>query len=99
MASGPDSPAIFELGDNANHNGDYKTDVAFTTLWSHGNYDTVTPGVVWNPKIRARTLPASLYLANKPAWWPSGQPFPWVGPDLKPRIGVLPAKARSDSGP
>jgi hypothetical protein len=99
MASGPDSPAIFELGDNANHAGDYKTDVAFTTLWWHGNYDSVTPGVVWNPKIATHTLPASLYLAAKPAWWPNGQPFPWAGPDLTPRVGTLPAKARSDAGP
>jgi hypothetical protein len=99
MASGPDSPVIFELGDNADHNGDYKSDVAFETLWWHGNYDSVTPGVVWNPKITARALPASLYLASKPAWWPSGQPFPWAGPDLMPRVGVLPAKARSDAGP
>jgi len=76
---------------------DSKTDVAYTTLWAHGNYDTVTPGVVWNPKITTHDLPASLYLSTKPPWWPSTSSWPWSGPDLSPMVGTLPAKARSDS--
>ena len=84
-------PAIIELGDAS------RTDVAYTTLWSHANYDTVTPGVVFNPKIAARALPASLYLSAKPAWWPAGKAWPWAGSDLTPMVGVLPAKERSDA--
>jgi hypothetical protein len=86
-----DTPAIIELGDAST------TDVAYTTLWSHANYDTVTPGVVFNPKIAARTLPASLYLSAKPAWWPAGKAWPWAGSDLTPMVGALPAKERSDA--
>jgi hypothetical protein len=86
---GSDAPAIFELA--------AMTDIAYTTLWLHANYDTVTPGVVFNPKIAARTLPASLYLSAKPAWWPAGKAWPWAGSDLSPMVGALPAKDRSDA--
>ncbi|MFI5054358.1 MAG: right-handed parallel beta-helix repeat-containing protein, partial [Acidimicrobiia bacterium] len=97
ISSGPDAPTVFELGDNANHNGDSQTDVAFTSLHWHANYDPVSPGVVWNPAISVRTLPASLYLSGKPAWWPADEAWPWAGSDLMPRVGTLPAKARSDA--
>jgi hypothetical protein len=30
----------------------------------------------------AHTLPASLYYAAAPSWWPAGKPFPAVGPDV-----------------
>jgi hypothetical protein len=95
--TGPDTSSIYELGDNANHNGAGMADVAYTSLWAHGNYDTVTKGIVWNPSIAPRLLPASLYLAAKPAWWPAASAWPWAGADLTPMVGVLPAKARSES--
>jgi hypothetical protein len=95
--TGPDTPSIYEVGDNASHNGAGMADVAYTSLWAHGNYDTVGNAVVWNPSIATRALPPSLYLAGRPAWWPTGSPWPWVGPDLAPMVGTLPAKARSDS--
>jgi hypothetical protein len=84
-------PGIFNFGPGG------KSDVSYTTLRAHGNYDTVTPGVVWDSKIATHTLPASLYLAARPAWWPAGTRWPWAGADLNPRVGTLPAKARSDS--
>lgn len=28
------------------------------------------------------SLPASFYLPSKPAWWPSGKPWPAIGPDV-----------------
>ena len=43
------------------------------------------------------SAPASLYYAHKPGWWPSGAAWPWVGPDLTPMVGSLPAKSRSAS--
>jgi hypothetical protein len=59
---------------------------------------------MWNASPKAanlpastRNLPASLYRAQKPAWWPAGTPWPWVGPDLTPRVGTLPAKTLSDA--
>ncbi|MBN2573706.1 MAG: hypothetical protein JXP73_04010, partial [Deltaproteobacteria bacterium] len=90
IADGSESGAIFDFGPKG------KSDVSYTTLWLHGNYDTVNQAVQWNPSIPTQTLPASLYLAGQPAWWPSGTPWPWAGPDLSPMVGTLPAKARSD---
>jgi hypothetical protein len=94
--TGPDTSSIYEVGDNANHNGAGMADVAYTSLWAHGNFDTVGNAVVWNPSIATRVLPPSLYLAAKPTWWPTGSPWPWAGPDLAPMVGTLAAKARSD---
>jgi hypothetical protein len=85
------SAAIYDFGPGG------KSEVGYTTLWAHGNYDTVTQGVVWDPKITTHTLAASLYLAARPAWWPGSSAWPWAGADLTTRVGTLPAKARSDS--
>lgn len=91
MCTGGNGACIFDFGPNG------KSDVSYKSLWLHGNYDTVTPGVVWNPLLAVRELPASLYRSTRPAWWPSGGDWPWTGPDLKPMVGSLPAKARSDA--
>jgi hypothetical protein len=88
--SGPAS--IYELGAN----GGGASDVAATTLFRHGNFDTVSDDVVWSTDSDVRTLPPSLYLHARPGWWPAGTAWPWTGPDLTPMVGVLPAKARSD---
>ncbi len=90
-----DSFSIYELG--AGGSGD--TDVAITSLFRHGNFDYVHKQTIWDPATNVKTLPASAYLDAKPTWWPAGTSWPWVGPDLTPMIGVLPAKARSDSMP
>jgi hypothetical protein len=90
IGDGSAAGAIFDFGDKG------KADVSYTSLWLHGNYDTVNASVQWNSTIATRALPASLYLAAQPAWWPAGTPWPWVGPDLAPMVGTLPAKARSD---
>jgi hypothetical protein len=86
---------IYQLGAN----GSGATDVAVTSLYRHGNFDTVHNATIWNPANAVRTLPPSLYLRAKPGWWPSGTPWPWAGPDLTPMARTLPAKARSDSNP
>jgi hypothetical protein len=85
--------AIFEID---------QTTVSWTSLWLTGNFDTVNKKVVWNASpltanlpASTQSLPASLYYAKKPAWWPSGGPWPWVGPDLPVKVGSLPARARS----
>jgi hypothetical protein len=79
-----------------------QTNVAWTSLWLTGNYDTVNKKVMWNASTltanlpaSTQALPASLYYANKPAWWPAGTPWPWVGPELTPKVGSLPAQMRS----
>jgi hypothetical protein len=90
IADGSESGAIFDFGDKG------KADISYTSLWSHGNYDTVNKAVQWNPSIPTQALPASLYLTAQPDWWPAGTAWPWTGPDLSPMVGTLPAKARSD---
>ncbi len=72
-------------------------DIAATSLYRHGNYDTVSGDVSWDPGHARHDLPPSLYRGGRPAWWPAGTPWPWVGPDLDPMVGVLPAKARADA--
>jgi hypothetical protein len=69
---------------------------AYATVRLHGNWDTVNRAVRWDPTVAPRELPGSLYLSERPAWWPAGSPFPWAGPDLTPMVNTLPAKARSD---
>jgi hypothetical protein len=66
-----------------------------STLYRWGNYDTVTGTVRWSvaevpsglsqfaqPVPADNVLPASLYLAVKPDWWPAQVPWPAIGPDV-----------------
>lgn len=90
-ADGPDGAAIFQLG----WEGAGLSDVAATTLFRHGNWDAVSGTTTWDPAIAEHTLPASLYLDTRPGWWPSASRWPWVGPDLEPMVGELPARTRA----
>jgi hypothetical protein len=78
------------------------SNVSWTSIWLTGNYDSVNKKVMWNASTptanlpaSTQTLPPSLYYANKPGWWPASTPWPWVGPDLSPKVGSLPAEERS----
>ena len=73
IANGSTWGAIFDFGANG------KSDVSYTSLWLHGNYDTVNKSTIWSSTIATRTLPASLYLAAQPTWWPAGTAWPWAG--------------------
>ena len=89
------SPAsIYELGQGLGGQG--QNDVVVQTLLRIGNWDAFHGSTQWNAS-GAQTLPSSLYRSGKPAWWPSGVSWPWVGPDLNPMVQTLPAKARSDA--
>jgi hypothetical protein len=68
-----------------------------STVIRHGNFDYVTNSVKWDPTISDHTLPASLYLAGKPAFFGS-YPWPWVDPTGTTKLYTLPARARFDSG-
>ena len=87
MAYNGDSASIFALGAS--------NSPSVTTLFAHGNFDTVNGTVMWNPNTSTRTLPASLYYAAKPGWWPAGAAWPWIGPDVTPKVGTLQAQATS----
>jgi len=72
---------IWMLGwdDQAPYRVDAK--VSATTL-RHGNFDYVTNTVIWDPTLPNHTLPDSLYLPQKPAFFNagSGYTWPWVDP-------------------
>lgn len=73
--------------------------VATTTL-RHGNFDYVTNTVKWDEGVTNRTLPNSLYLTHKPAFFSAGRGYtwPWVDPLGATKLHTLPAKARYDAG-
>lgn len=60
-----------------------------------GNYDYVSNAVKWS--AGAKTLPNSLYLAGKPAFFGTST-WPWVNPLGNPQVYTLPAKVRYDAG-
>ncbi|MGH6641423.1 MAG: hypothetical protein ACRED3_01875 [Bradyrhizobium sp.] len=97
FASG--KPGIWMLGWDAA--APYPTDakVAATTL-RHGNFDYLTNTVKWDPAIANHTLPDSLYLPGKPAFFNAGRGYawPWVDAAGVTKLHVLPAKARYDAG-
>src|SRR4051812_43238399 len=89
-----------------------------STLFRWANYDTVTQTVrtaaaevpsalpqYANPVPPTSTLPPSLYLNAKPAWWTASIPWPAVGPDVTGGSGPgghaynIPARLCYDSTP
>lgn len=86
---------IYRLGfTDANDNSTAGNDTTVTaTILRHGNWDSVTRGVLWDPGNADHTLPTSLYLTGKPAWW-GNLAWPAVGPDLSPTESLIPAQAR-----
>jgi hypothetical protein len=86
---------IYRLGfTDANDNAISGNDTQVTsTILRHGNWDSVTRGVLWDSGIADHTIPASLYLTAKPAWW-GNLAWPAVGPDLSPTESMIPAQAR-----
>ncbi len=90
---------IYRLGfTDANDNSLAGNDTTVTaTILRHGNWDSVTGGVLWDPNIADHTMPASLYLTGKPAWW-GNLPWPAVGGDLSPTVSRIPAEVRNSGG-
>jgi hypothetical protein len=92
------TPSIFLLGwdDYAPYPVDAK--VAATAL-RHGNFDYLTNSVSWDPNVSERTIPSSLYVTQKPAFFNagSGYTWPWVDPTGATPLYTLPAKARFDA--
>jgi hypothetical protein len=74
----------------------YDPNVANTAI-RDGNFDYLTNSVKWTNG--AYTLPDSLYLSSKPAFFTGGaSTWPWVNPTGSPQLATLPAKARYDAG-
>lgn len=91
--------AIWTLGDMDITPQGYDPNVAATAI-RDGNYDFVTSSVVWAATDTAHSLPNSLYLTQKPAFFSagSGYTWPWVNATGAPVLYTLPAKARYDAG-
>jgi Pectate lyase superfamily protein len=93
------TPAIWGLGwDNLPNQLD-DPNVANTTI-RDANFDYLTNTVVWAANDTAHTLPNSLYLTRKPAFFNVGRGYiwPWVNPTGSPQLYTLPAKVRYDAG-
>jgi len=89
--------AVYRIGTNVNGiGGQWDDGTALRLLYRHGNWDSVSKAVVWDPSNSNHTLPSSLYLSAKPAFF-GADPWPWVGPDVQPMVGTLPAKKRYDA--
>jgi hypothetical protein len=65
-----------------------------------GNYDYLNNAIVWASNDSAHTLPNSLYLTSKPAFFTNGaSTWPWVVPEsTTQQLYTNPAKARYDAG-
>jgi hypothetical protein len=89
--------AIFKLGWDDWPPYPVDARVAATTV-RHGNYDYLTSSVKWDPAFAERTLPTSLYLTRKPAFF-DGLTWPWVDASgAKQQLYQLPARVRFDAG-
>jgi len=92
-SGGTSNQSIYIIGTGA----DFVPNDAMTvnSLFRWGNWDVVSNAARFvasevpsglsqfaNPVPSSQTLPASLYLSSKPAWWPAGKPWPAIGPDV-----------------
>src|SRR6185295_2141357 len=64
------------------------------TILREGNFDYATNTVKWDTS--AQTIPNSLYLTSKPAFFGSN-PWPWVDPTGATKLFTLPARFRFDN--
>jgi hypothetical protein len=94
-------PAVFNLG--SDYIPDPLTDLPCdpmeaNTIFRHGNFDYVSNAVAWDSGFE-HTLPDSLYLPGKPAFFGS-RAWPFVDPvnrSGEAMVGTLPAKACYDN--
>jgi len=94
-----DTPSLYKFG--WDDWAPYPVDPKVTeTAVRHGNYDYLTNTVRWDPAFSERSLPSSLYLSQKPAFFSAGKGYtwPWVDPTgTTTQLYELPAKARFDA--
>jgi hypothetical protein len=88
-------PAIYKIGWPSDcAAGDSAIDAQVrATLLRHGNYDYMTSMTHWESTIADQTIPASLYLGSKPAFF-GNRAWPPIGPDLTPMVSPTPAEER-----
>jgi Pectate lyase superfamily protein len=67
-----------------------------STIIRDGNYDYLTNSQRWHNTRNGFTIPNSMYLSSKPAFF-GPYPWPWVDPTTG-TVYTLPAKSRYDAG-
>jgi hypothetical protein len=100
--AGCDDRQIYKIGGYENISCDWTTasdSMAVSSPIIHGNFDTVTNGVIWDPNISDHTLPNSHYLMGKPSWF-GNLPWPPFAPSSPSVAAVenLPAGYRYING-
>lgn len=91
------SPFVWKLGYDPTRWEQTADPKVRQTALRDGNYDYLTNRVTWDRP--SRSLPASLYLTSKPAFFGRNDPWPWVEPLTGRRLGTLPAAQRRGIGP
>jgi hypothetical protein len=69
----------------------------YATALIHGNVTIADNAIGWNSSIADHSLPPSLYLTGKPAWFGS-VPWPPLGPDVAGFTNKIPAQLRFEGG-
>jgi hypothetical protein len=87
---------IWKLGYDPERWGMHPDLKTLSTVIRDGNYDFLTNSQRWHNTAGGFTIPNSMYLTTKPAFFGSGA-WPWVDPATG-TIYTLPAKARYDAG-
>jgi hypothetical protein len=94
-----DTVAVFKFGYPSNCGvGTVSDPQVAATVLRHGNYDFLTKSTKWDPAITNQTLPPSLYLGSKPAYF-GAVPWPPIGPEVTGYMNDIPAKKRFDALP
>lgn len=84
---------IWKLGYDPERWDMYADPLTLSTAIRHGNFDYVNNSIKWDSSISDHTLPNSLYLAAKPAFF-GCRTWPWVQPEGATKLYSLPAKDR-----
>jgi len=84
---------VFNLGYFDSNDTNNPDPLTVTSLTRDGNYDYATMTAT-NWTDTPQTIPTSLYLTSKPAWWSNSVPWPSIGSDLTPMVGTIPAQLR-----
>ena len=100
----PVFPSVYNLGTDSNGLGADAAQCALPVLTAleQGNFDwPVNQAAVWDPSIKNRVIPNSLYLSGPPAFFGSNT-WPWVNPytGVFPQCAgdyCLPARQRFDT--
>jgi hypothetical protein len=92
----PSSGTILNSGYKCDNTSGTRDPAPGATLLKSGNFDYINNATNWDPNIPDRSLPNSLYLTSKPAFF-GALAWPAIGPDLNPMAGTIPAKQRYDA--